>query len=537
MERRNVSRSAGLGVGVAAHLVRLGLGERRLGNERPQAGVLGLGGEHRALLVGDREFGAQTLQAIAHVDEPALQQGLGHGTGESTAWPGVWHRISRDAPPCATSEHDELRATVRRFVDTEVRPHVEEWEHAGHFPDALFERCGQLGFLGLHYPARWGGSDGDLAAGVVFVEELARCGAGAIPMAISVQSDMATPALAEFGTDDQRERWLARDRGNEDRRDRDHRARRGSDVAAIRTQAVRDGDVWRVSGRKMFITNGTRRALPDARCQDGCRGGPSRRGAVHRRHLAARRLGVAPAREARHARVDTAEIALDDLRGSGRRSHRPRTGPRVPTTDVAVAVRTAGRRGRVCRQRNADLGRHDRVPARRETFGRPIAQHQVIAHKLADCATELAAAWRVVVRHRLGGDGRRLPGGRDLDVQEVLRGSAEPHRRRVRTGMGRRGLPRRDRHPAARSARTSATHRRRHRRDHERPSVRTHGHGARCDGAGVLPARRLGVRPRYLSRALSDAGWDVSVVSGSLGVPGAPAQRADVLRRRRRACG
>src|SRR5215212_9294443 len=161
--------------------------------------------------------------------------------------------------PVFTPEHDELRASVRRFVATEVRPHVEEWEHAGAFPDALFRRCGDLGFLGLHYPAQWGGSEGDLAAGIVFIEELARCGAGAISMAIGVQTDMATPALAEFGTDDQRERWLRPAiAGTKIGAIAITEPDAGSDVAAISTRAVRDGDVWRVQGRKMFITNGAR---------------------------------------------------------------------------------------------------------------------------------------------------------------------------------------------------------------------------------------------------------------------------------------
>ena len=150
-----------------------------------------------------------------------------------------------------TTEHDELRASVRRFVDAEVRPHVDEWEDAGRFPDALFRRCGELGFLGLHYPARWGGSDGDLAAGFVFVEELARAGAAAIAMAISVQSHMATPALAEFGTDDQRERWLRPAiAGTKIGAIAITEPDAGSDVAAIRTRAVRDGDVWRITGRR-----------------------------------------------------------------------------------------------------------------------------------------------------------------------------------------------------------------------------------------------------------------------------------------------
>src|SRR4051812_28173704 len=158
-----------------------------------------------------------------------------------------------------SAEHEELRASVRRFVDTEVRPGVDTWEREGYFPDSLFRRCGELGFLGLHYPARFGGSDGDLATGLVVVEELARCGAAAIPMAISVQSHMATPALAHFGTDDQRDRWLVPAiAGEKIGAIAITEPDAGSDVAAIRTKAVREGEAWRVNGRKMFITNGAR---------------------------------------------------------------------------------------------------------------------------------------------------------------------------------------------------------------------------------------------------------------------------------------
>jgi len=108
-----------------------------------------------------------------------------------------------------TEEHEALRGSVRRFVDQELRPHVDEWEDAGGFPDEVFRRAGELGFLGLHYPARWGGTDGDVAAEIVFVEELARAGCGAIAMALSVQTDMAAPAIEQFGTDDQKTRYLA----------------------------------------------------------------------------------------------------------------------------------------------------------------------------------------------------------------------------------------------------------------------------------------------------------------------------------------
>ena len=161
----------------------------------------------------------------------------------------------------------------------------------------------------------------------MFVEELARCGAGAIPMAVSVQTHMATPALGEFGTDDQRERWLRPAiAGTKIGAIAITEPDAGSDVAAIRTHAVRDGDVWRVNGRKMFITNGTRahfltlvaktdrrrRAITACRCSSSTRRCPACR--VSRR---LEKLGM-------HA-SDTAEIALDDVARARRRSHRART--------------------------------------------------------------------------------------------------------------------------------------------------------------------------------------------------------------------
>ena len=304
-----------------------------------------------------------------------------------------------------TAEHEELRAVVRRFVDTEVRPNVDAWERAGQFPDALFRRCGELGFLGLHYPARYGGSDGDLAAGIVFVEELARCGAGAIPMAISVQTDMATPALAHFGTDDQRERWLVPAiTGEKIGAIAITEPDAGSDVAAIATRAVRDGDVWRVNGRKMFITNGVRahfltlvvKTDPAA----GHRGislfvvDTSLPGVSVSRRL--EKLGM-------HS-SDTAEIALDDvpvphadLIGLEPGQGFAQLMWQLQYESLAGAAACVGHATQVL----ADTIAYARG---RETFGRPISQHQVIAHKLADAATELEAArsllystaWRVM---------------------------------------------------------------------------------------------------------------------------------------------
>ncbi len=295
--------------------------------------------------------------------------------------------------PIFTDDHEELRGTVRRFVDAEVRPNVEAWEAAGYFPDALFRRCGELGFLGLHFPTRWGGGGGDLATGLLFVEELARCGAGAIPMAISVQTHMATPALAEFGTDDQLERWLRPAiEGTKIGAIAITEPDAGSDVAAIRTRATRDGDTWRIDGRKMFITNGTRAdfltlvAKTDA---DAGHHGVSL--FLVDTTLAGVRVSRRLEKLGMHS-SDTAEIALD--------------GVAVGATDLVGLEpghgfaqlmwqlqyeRLAG--AAACVGHAAQTLDETIVYAReRQTFGKPIAQHQVIAHKIADAATELSAA-------------------------------------------------------------------------------------------------------------------------------------------------
>ena len=295
--------------------------------------------------------------------------------------------------PIFGPEHDQLRDTARRFVATEIRPHVDEWEAAGFFPDDLFRRCGELGFLGLHYPARDGGAGGDLAAGLVFVEELARCGAAAIPMAISVQTHMATPALAEFGRDEQRARWLRPAiAGTKIGAIAITEPDAGSDVAAITTRAVRDGDVWRVSGRKMFITNGSRADFLTLVAKTGP-------GAAH--HGVSLFIvdtslpGVTVSRRLEklgmHA-SDTAEIALDDVPVPACEliGQEPGRGFaqlmwQLQYERLAGAAACVGHASQVLDETIA-------YAREREAFGRPIAQHQVIAHRLADCATELTAA-------------------------------------------------------------------------------------------------------------------------------------------------
>ena len=158
-----------------------------------------------------------------------------------------------------TPEHELFRQTVRDVVDTEINPHADAWEEAGIFPaHELFPKLGALGILGLEYDPAYGGQGADHSYTMIYGEEFGRCATGGVAMAVSVQTDMATPALARFGSDELKTRYLAPAIAGEmvaaiavTEPDA------GSDVAGIRTRAVRDGDEWVINGTKLYITNGT----------------------------------------------------------------------------------------------------------------------------------------------------------------------------------------------------------------------------------------------------------------------------------------
>ncbi|HKY15652.1 MAG TPA: acyl-CoA dehydrogenase family protein [Microthrixaceae bacterium] len=156
-------------------------------------------------------------------------------------------------------EHEMFRKTVRDFVDAEITPHAEEWERDGIFPAReLFKRMGALGLLGVTYDPAYGGGGADALYTAILGEELGRMPCLGVAMAISVQTDMATPSLHRFGSDELKERYLRPAIAG------DHVAAiavtepdAGSDVAGLRTRAVRDGDEWVISGQKLYITSGT----------------------------------------------------------------------------------------------------------------------------------------------------------------------------------------------------------------------------------------------------------------------------------------
>jgi len=156
-----------------------------------------------------------------------------------------------------TEEHRLFRDQLRRFVEQEVAPHAAPWEEAGMVPRAVLRQMGALGFLGVRYPEAYGGSALDTVYSAILAEELGRSTFGGFAVTVTVHTDMASPHLANFGTPEQLARYLpAIVRGEKICAVAVTEPDAGSDVAAIRTRAVRDGGHWVLNGTKMFITNG-----------------------------------------------------------------------------------------------------------------------------------------------------------------------------------------------------------------------------------------------------------------------------------------
>jgi len=158
-----------------------------------------------------------------------------------------------------TDEHQIFRKTLRDLFEREIEPHVDTWEAARTFPaHELFPKLGAVGLLGLEYETAYGGMGADHSFTVVAGEEMGRISCGGIPMAMAVQMSMATPALARYGSDELKAKYLAPSvRGELVASIAVTEPDAGSDVAGIRTRAVRDGDEWVINGAKLYITTGT----------------------------------------------------------------------------------------------------------------------------------------------------------------------------------------------------------------------------------------------------------------------------------------
>jgi citronellyl-CoA dehydrogenase len=167
--------------------------------------------------------------------------------------------LSTATSPAASLTHADLRSAYRTFIKREVNPHVDAWEREGVFPaKTLFKKMGDAGLLGVNKPVEYGGLGLDFSYAIAAAEELGAIRCGSIPMAVGVQTDMATPALARHGSDALRREFLAPSIAGEFVACIGvSEPQAGSDVAAIQTTAVSDGDDYVLSGSKMWITNST----------------------------------------------------------------------------------------------------------------------------------------------------------------------------------------------------------------------------------------------------------------------------------------
>src|ERR1043166_2773132 len=176
--------------------------------------------------------------------------------------------------PYFREEHELLRAQIRRFVETEIKPQGLKWEEQGYVPRDVLRRMGELGFLGIRYPAEYGGSEMDTLGSIVLAEELGRSTFSGAAITILVHTDMASVHMANAGTAAQKARWMGEIvAGRAITAVAVTEPDAGSDVKGIRTTARRAGEHYVLNGSKMFITNGGHPAVycvaaksaPDAR--------------------------------------------------------------------------------------------------------------------------------------------------------------------------------------------------------------------------------------------------------------------------------
>ncbi len=290
-----------------------------------------------------------------------------------------------------TDQHTQLGDTVTKFVANEINPYVEEWERAEGFPaHALFKKLGDLGLLGVKYPEAYGGLGLDFSYSMVMAEALGNATCGGVPMAIGVHTDMCTPALARFGTDELRREFLApaiagdmvgcigvSEPGG------------GSDVAAVKTTARKDGGDYVISGSKMWITNGLQ---ADWCCllANTSEGAPHKNKSLIIVPLNAKGVSRQKIHKIGMHSSDTAQLFFDDVR--------------VPTRNLIgqegmgfmfqmLQFQEERLWGAASSLRSLDnmIDATIEYTRQRKAFGKSILDNQVVHFRLAELRTEVAA--------------------------------------------------------------------------------------------------------------------------------------------------
>ena len=291
-----------------------------------------------------------------------------------------------------TQDHEIFREQVRSFVQKEISPHIDQWEQEELFPKSLYRRMGELGFLGIRYPEKYGGSAEDIWMTLVFCEELCRCRAWGLPMSVLVHTDMSSTHIARYGNDEQREQYLVpMITGEKVCAIAVSEPAAGSDVGGIQTTAVKDGDSYVINGAKIFITNSVHADV-------FCVAAKTVKDAGHRgismfiveRETPGFRL-VKKLKKLGNNTSDTGELLFEDVR-IPRRNLIGEEGKgfyyimgnfqdeRLIAASMAVSA---------SQQAFEDTLRYVRE---RKTFGKRVIDHQAVGHRLAELATELEAA-------------------------------------------------------------------------------------------------------------------------------------------------
>ena len=362
-----------------------------------------------------------------------------------------------------TEEHDQLRESIRAFVTKELAPHAEEWEETT-FPDSVFTRMGELGFLGLSYPEEYGGQGGDYYCNLVLGEEMTHSNSGGLAMGVAVHTDMATPPVFKFGTEEQKQEYLVpADPRREDLVPRDHRARRRQ--RRVRHQDARRARRRRLGHQRLEDLHHERapRRLHRARDEDRPGRGLRRLQPVPRRHGLARRDPREEAREARDARVRHRAARLPGRARARGGAARP-GGQGLLPHHVGAPGRAADRR-RGLRGGRAEVLRQD-APVRHRAHrvrppDRPLPGDppQVRGHGDEDRGRPPDG-----LHDGLAVRERRVPGTRDLDGEALHRPDGVRGDRRVPPDPRRRGLHEGVRHRARLARHAPEPDRRGHRR-------------------------------------------------------------------------
>ena len=302
-----------------------------------------------------------------------------------------------------TGEHIALQNSVRQFIDKEINPHVDEWERAGIFPaHELFGKMGKLGYLGVHKPVQYGGLGLDYSYEIAFCEAIGHIAASGVSMALAVQTDMATPALAQFGSDYLKKNFLAPAISGENVVSIGvSEAGAGSDVASIKTSAHKDGDDYVINGSKMWITNGTQ---ADWVCLlvNTSNDTPHRNKSlicVPLKHDGKRAPGVTVQKIEKIGMwsSDTAQIFFDDVRVP-QRNLIGEEGKGFIYQMMQFQEERLSAAARRVTALNVCIDETIEYTRNRVAFGRPILDNQVVHFRLAELRTEVELLRSLVYR-------------------------------------------------------------------------------------------------------------------------------------------